>query len=150
MHLFWPQPKSVSVIRGCAKSVLPIGLVPGSRSTPPGPWLTSELKDLLEIMGCSWVPRLLGSRCLSRVPTQGLKRCGPSVSTLLHGCVWQIQILCVSLSFYSYAILCTFPAMRKNQLHKNVSTKYNKYLVFANIVLGNSDGVHGQIQKQSL
>lgn len=131
MCLFWPPLGSVSVIKGCAKSDLPTGLVPGSGPTPPGVWLTSELRS-------SWNHGLwLG--------IQGLKGCGLSASTFLFICMWHIQIpLCLYIFLLLYMSVC-LSGHGKN-LNCLIAFQLNTInIYFLQTVLGYSDKVCSQI-----
>lgn len=123
---FWPPLGSVSVIRGCAKSDLPTGLVLGSGPTAPGLWRTSELRGLLEITGCLGgkpPPRPLGGFLLSRAWMGG----GSQQPLFFMSTCDISRSLCVSISSYCYTCLCTFLAMGKK-------LKYMKNICFLQIL----------------
>ena len=143
MHLFWLPLGSGSVIRGCAKPGLPIGSVPGSGPAPPEPWLTSELRGFLEIMGCAWVPKPLGSWWLSRAPLPSTWRSVCSLLPLFFMSIYDVFRL---LHLSVFLLMCKFVYIsvhgEKTQLHDSVLIKYHTYLLYANTVHWGKGGVY--------
>ena len=143
MHLFWPPLGSMSVIRGCAKPGLPIGSVPDSGSTPPEPWLTPELRGFLEIVGCAWVPKPLGSWWLSRAPLPSTWRGVGSLLPLVFMSTCDIfRLLCLSVFLLLYRFVYISVCGGKTQSHDSVLIKDHIYLLYANIVLWDKGGVY--------